>query len=215
MEPSLTGFVDQFCAAQAHRTRQAEDATRDAMIQPNVYWTLLAPFVTVVGLYTNVPEGGEVAADQAAWLRGELAAAPVGATLIVTLHHPIYSADAHHGGSARMGAVLDQAVAAAGRWPDLVVMGHVHNYQRFTRRVAGREVPNIVNGAGGYWHLHAVAKGADGGRLPVPWAVPGMDVTLEQNCDDWHGFLRLDVTAGTIRGRYRSVPRPQESWRAG
>ena len=49
----------------------------------------------------------------------------------------------------------------------------------------------------------------------MPWAVPGMDVTLEQNCDDWHGFLRLDVTAGTIRGRYRSVPRPQESWRAG
>lgn len=40
-------------------TKDAGDAWRTAMIQPNVYWTLEAPFVTIIGLYTNLPEGGQ------------------------------------------------------------------------------------------------------------------------------------------------------------
>jgi acid phosphatase type 7 len=41
------------------------------MDQPNVYWTLqAAPFLTIIGLYTNVPGGGEVHADQQDWLTG-------------------------------------------------------------------------------------------------------------------------------------------------
>jgi acid phosphatase type 7 len=57
------------------------------------------------------------------------------------MHHPIYPADGNHGGSAYMGGMLDQAVQASGRQPDLVFSGHVHNYQRFTRATAADDVP--------------------------------------------------------------------------
>jgi len=57
-EPSLAGFVNNFCADRPHLTRDAQEIHRDAMTQPHVYWTLLAPFLTIIGLYTNVPEGG-------------------------------------------------------------------------------------------------------------------------------------------------------------
>ena len=64
--PSLATFVRNFCAAEAGtRSPDAGEASRTAMTQPNVYFTLLTPFATIVGLYTNVPEGGVVQDDQA------------------------------------------------------------------------------------------------------------------------------------------------------
>lgn len=214
-DPSLAAFVENFCAPRPHLTREAEEVPRDAMTQPNVYWTLVAPLLTVVGLYTNVPEGGRVDHDQVEWLAGELAAAPKDAALLVALHHPPYSADAHHGGSSSMGSMLDGAIAASGRVPTAVLSGHVHNYQRFTRERNGRQVPYLVVGSGGYWHLHAVARDAAGRRLPKPWRTPDPEVTLETYADDRHGYLRLTVTAETLAGEYVTVPRPHESWTRG
>jgi hypothetical protein len=86
-----------------------------------------------------------------------------------------------------------------------VLAGHVHNYQRFTRRVNGRDVPYIVAGAGGYWHLHQMALDASGGHLPVPWAVPGSDTSLEQYDDQHHGYLRITATPTTLSGEYVMV----------
>src|SRR5579883_1495344 len=37
---SLAAFVENFCAAEPHITTEAGDSGRDAMTQPNVYWTL-------------------------------------------------------------------------------------------------------------------------------------------------------------------------------
>ena len=116
----------------------------------------------IVGIYSNVPEGGEVDSTQADWLAREMTDARRELPLAVTLHHPIYSAHAFHGRSAKMGALLDTASARAGRAPDVVLAGHVHNYQRFHRTIDGRTVPYVIAGAGGYWHLHAMAKDADG-----------------------------------------------------
>jgi 3',5'-cyclic AMP phosphodiesterase CpdA len=213
-EPSLAAFVRNFCASRPHVTREAGDVNRDAMTLPNVYWTLRAPFVTVVGLYTNVPEGGRIDDEQAAWLAEELAAAPKRAALIVALHHPVFSASSEHIGNTHLGETLDAAAERAGRLPDLVLSGHVHNYQRFTRRYQDREIPYLVAGAGGYWHLHRVAK-HDGHELPQPWRVPDRDLTLERYSVDRHGYLRLTATATTLRGEYVTVPRPQESWHNG
>jgi hypothetical protein len=213
-EPSLAAFVRTFCATETKVEKEAGDAPRTTMIQPNVYWTLTADLFTVVGLYSNVPEGGEIAEDQAAWLVGELEAASERA-LILALHHPPYSADAHHGGSARMGELLDGAFAEAGRIPDLVMSGHVHNYQRFTRSFEGRQIPYLVVGASGYWHLHYMASAADGSELEVPWEVPDSDVVLDSYSDSRHGFLRLAVEKKAITGEYTTVPRPQESWTKG
>lgn len=215
-EPSLTAFVENFCAHEHHLSPEAQEVDRDTMTQPNVYWTLVAPLVTIVGLYTNVPEGGRVDDQQAAWLQAELAAAPADRFLIVALHHPAYSADAHHGGSERMGELLDAAFAGASRTPDLVLTAHVHNYQRFSRAHDGRQVPYLVAGAGGYHNLHYMAKLPDGSPLPKPWTPPDLqDVTLENYVEDRYGFLRLTVTPGSLQVEYVTVPRPQESWRNG
>jgi hypothetical protein len=208
--PSLAAFIENFCATTPHLTPEAREVDREAMIQPNVYWTLTDPLVTLVGLYTNVPEGGQLDDDQIAWLRSELADAPEDAALIVAMHHPIYSAESVHSGSAYLGEVLEGAVAQSGRVPDLVLAGHVHNYQRFVRTWHDRQVPFIVAGAGGYWHLHPIMKSAQ----QTPWqALP--DVTLETYKKDRHGYLRLTVTSGAITGEYVTVPRPQESWSEG
>jgi len=58
MESSLEGFVRNFCSQVPGHTPEAQDATRTTMTQPNVYWTLLRPLVTFIGLYSNCPEGG-------------------------------------------------------------------------------------------------------------------------------------------------------------
>ena len=114
-----------------------------------------------------------------------------------------------------MVTLLDDASRTAKRFPDLVLAGHVHNYQRFTRTVSGRSTPYIVAGGGGYWHLHAMARAPGGGPLTVPWPIPGGDATLEAYAADRHGYLRLTVTAHEISGAYTTVPRPQESWSNG
>jgi acid phosphatase type 7 len=213
--PTLKAYVENFCALQPHLTPEAQDSNRDAMTQPNPYWTLTAPFVTIIGVYSNVPEGGRLDGDQVQWLEAELAAAPHDAAVLVTMHHPIYSADAHHGGSSYMGGVLDQAIQASRRSPDMVLCGHVHNYQRFTRTTKAGDLPYIVAGAGGYWHLHYVAKDASGNPVQPGWRPPGLGVVLEAYADSRHGFMRLQITPDAIHGEYVTVPHPQESWRTG
>ena len=213
--PSLATFVRNFCAGKpGGHSPDAGEATRTAMVQPNVYWTLTSPFATIIGLYTNVPAGGVVEADQAAWFEGELAAAPKDRVLIVAMHHPIYSLDTYHSGSKAMAALLEQATAKAKRRPDIVFAAHVHNYQRFTVADADGQgaTPFYVAGQGGYHNLHKVAKVA-GQPLMTPYQVPGEPgVTLESYYDDRFGFLRLEVSRDELAVSAYTVPRPQEKW---
>lgn len=208
---SLAAFMRNFCAPTPQVSPDAGEDSRQAMTQPNCYWTLETPLATIVGLYTNVPEGGSLLKDQLDWFASELKAAPKNKALLVAAHHPAYSLDNYHSGSTKLGQVLDAAVQKAGRVPDAVLAGHVHNYQRFTRTVKGRKVPYLVVGAGGYWHLHNM-QSDQGHSITTPFPVPGSDVTLESYCDDRHGYLRLEVTPKALTGDYFSVPRPHESW---
>jgi hypothetical protein len=123
------------------------------MIQPNVYWTLETPFATIIGIYTNVPEGGWLDKDQIAWLETELHHAPIDKVLILATHHPIYSLDRPYRGSTYMSRVLNGAIQKTNRIPDIIFSSHVHNYQRFTRLLNGRSIPYIIVGAGGHWRL--------------------------------------------------------------
>ena len=79
---SLEGFMVNFCAAQPVVTPDARDVPRPAMTQPNCYWTLIAPLVTIIGLYTNCRSNGVVHKDQADWFTAELAAADATKALI-------------------------------------------------------------------------------------------------------------------------------------
>jgi 3',5'-cyclic AMP phosphodiesterase CpdA len=85
------------------RTSDAGDISRDAMIQPNVYWTLDAPFVTIIrlysniiGLYSNVPDGSAIKETQLQWLENELRTAPTDKALILSVHHSPFFLSVHH-----------------------------------------------------------------------------------------------------------------------
>lgn len=212
---SLDGFMANFCTTSPQVPSQAQSTGRTTMTQPNVYWTLTAPFVTIIGLYSNVPQGGQLDDTQVAWLRSELTAAAPDRAVILTMHHPPISSDSFHGGSAYMFGLLDAARTQSGRSPDLVLAGHVHDYQRFTRTLAQdggtRQIPYIVAGSGGYWHLHTMATDAKG--APLPWTLPGHDdVQLDAWVDDRHGFLEITASADRLSATFSTVPRPQEPW---
>jgi Icc-related predicted phosphoesterase len=217
-DDSLKGFVRNFCAKAPVKLPESGDSHRTAMVQPNVYWTLLTPLVNIVGLYSNVPSGGEIQAPQTKWFINELKTLPKDLPLFVALHHPVYSADDHHSGSTHMKQAIEHAAEKAGRHPDMVLAGHVHDYQRLTKTAAdGTQVPHLVTGAGGYHNLHSIMK-VNGERMIPPVVFDDKEsdpVTLERYSDDHHGFLRMEVTDRLIIGRYYTVPRPQEPYSKG
>jgi acid phosphatase type 7 len=167
--PSLKAFMDNFCAFRARPIFESVDSGRDAMTQPNCYWTLVTPYVTLVGLYTNVVNGGKLDEAQVDWLTKRLGEYK-GKPLILTMHYPAISFDASHPGSQYMENTLNEVINKSGRVPDMVIGGHTHNYQRFTRTTKqepSSQIPYIVAGGGGFWDLTAV-RDADGKPLPTP-----------------------------------------------
>lgn len=196
----LDTFMANFCAPQPVLPQGNEEFNRDVQTQPYCDWTLNLGAVTIVGIYTNVPSGGHLEQSQIDWLTGELQAAPADKPLIVTCHHPPYSIDAMHGGSQVVGNALDSAFSTSGRTPDLVLSGHVHDYQRFTRATGGgKTLPYIVIGNSGYHNLHRLASDAQQGSQV------GSGVTFEFGDDhDW-GYLELTIDGRSISGAYNAV----------
>jgi hypothetical protein len=212
--PSLKAFVDNFCAKTSHITPDAEEVNRPAMIQPNVFWTLEAPFVNIIGLYSNVPDGGEIRDSQFNWFVEELKSSPSDKALVVCVHHAPFAVDDTRSGSEYILSRLDSAFQISNRIPDIVFSGHVHLYQRFTRNFENREIPYIVAGTGGHWNLNYVQKHPDGTAIEVPYKLPDRnDLILENYCDDRHGFMRIQVSSKKLIGKYFVVSRSHESWR--
>jgi hypothetical protein len=77
--------------------------------------------------------------------------------VIVACHHPPASV-AEHSGSEGLDKDLDAAFKDARLWPDAVLSGHAHLYQRYTRKVDGREIPYVVAGAGGFSETYPRTK---------------------------------------------------------
>jgi hypothetical protein len=48
-----------------------------------------------------------------------------------------------------MSQSIDALCQAAGVLPDAFLSGHAHNYQRYTRRIGGKQIPYLVIGTGG------------------------------------------------------------------
>jgi calcineurin-like phosphoesterase family protein len=215
-EKSLEAFVRNFCATSRHITPDAGDINKSPMIQPNVYWTLETPYAIIIGLYTNVPQGGIVKEDQAEWFKNELINAKNDndhRAILVCLHHPVFSMDRYHSGSQGMLDLLDSAFESSGVTPDAVLAGHVHDYQRFTRTQSNKKVPYIVAGAGGYFNLHWMQREVYSRQLP--FEVPDRDdLVLEKYVDNYHGFMKMEISSDKLIGNYYTVPRPHESWHA-
>jgi hypothetical protein len=213
-EPTLFGFMQNFCAAQADHIYSPYRAT---LTQPYVYWTLQAPLVTIIGLYSNV-EGSLDARggfEQQRWLQQQLTNAPQDKFLLIAVHHPPYSFDKAHGGSPDVVSALDRAFAATKRYPHAVLSGHVHSQQRFTRRVQGLEIPYIVAGHGGYANapklLHQLQTD-DQKQPPKKEAKaeapldPNLDLTFENYDTANPGFLEITITPDTLSIENYSVP---------
>ena len=204
-DSTLDPWVARFCSRTEPLHDAAVEASRPPSRQPNVYWTLVHPWLRVIGLWTNVPEGGQLATDQLEWLVGELRASPADTITVLAMHQPVYSADVTHGSNLSLVALLDRCYARAGRRPEAVLTGHAHCYQRFTRRVDGCDVPHIVAGAGGYHELHPLGRGV--GRLPSAFdGAPELsEVTLDAYEERNHGFLTIAVAPGSAELVYNAV----------
>lgn len=200
-QTSLDGWVQYFMQAHPDVDSISKDAPRVQLNLPNVYWTLVTPFATIIGLYTNVPEGGSVDSVQQQWVTNEFATAPTDRALILALHHPIYSFDVFHSGSSKMSDVLENAIRDTGRVPNMVLSGHVHDYQRIEQHIApDGPTPFIVTGNGGYHNLHGVHS-AVGDKSPDTGAV-----LKYFQAKKW-GFLTLTIDSHTISGTTIEVDR--------
>ena len=161
-KPSLSAFRENFCAEHAIVPPAASGigVFRETMTEPGVYWLLEAPLVRIIGLYSNLLENpgflegmtdGKPDTSQLDWLGKTLAGiakAKEKKALVIATHHPPYS-QSGHSGSTSMGQAIDKVCTAADVYPDLFLSGHAHNYQRYTRRIAGKTIVYIVAGTGG------------------------------------------------------------------
>jgi hypothetical protein len=215
---SLEGFVDNFCAASP--VIGVSGFARTTMIQPGAYFVLTAPFARFIGLYSNTGEsvgvlgGGVIGNDQVTFLQQQLAAALAARkadtenknpeALILAVHHPPFTGASDHFPSASMLQQIDSCCQQAGIWPDLVLSGHAHLYERYTRtmKADGRQIPYLVAGNGGYYNLSKLKTNA-AGKTPTPGQQTepdgqGNTITLEQFNDTNFGFLRITVNAASI-----------------
>jgi acid phosphatase type 7 len=204
-QTSLDGWVAYFMTPAPRINPESHDAPRATMSLPNVYYTLNCPFVTIIGLYDNVPEHGSIDSQQQQWLTNEFATAPEDRALILALHHPVYSFDDHHAGSPLMADAVQHAINDSRRLPNLVLTAHVHNYQRIEREAVigdeGTMIPFIVAGAGGYYHLHGlnVQPPAPGKKLGVI-EDPQTHARLVASNMHNHGYLTITVDKNKISG---------------
>jgi hypothetical protein len=206
----LDGWVQNFMSSSPGQLGSLKTgANRTQLDLPNVFWTFTTPLATIIGLFSNVGEDeAEIHPDQVAWFQGELKAADPNKALIVTIHHPPFSGDDEHSGSSVADQVLTAGFKASGRYPNLVLSGHVHNYQRFTSVVQGPkgqlQIPYVVAGAGGYTNLGKMQK--VNGAVPKAPVALGNGLTLVQYDDTNFGFLRIEISKTQIVGTYFSAP---------
>jgi len=198
---TLKAFLRNFCAPEPARSPDAPAMLRSVMTQPGVYFTLDAPLVSVIGLYSNVLDTFGVISsqgkhypigdEQLQFLQSELtrlkpARERLERAVILAVHHPPISADSKHGGSTGLSKDIDAACQKAGFWPDAILSGHAHLYQRFTRRLSDREIPYVVSGSGGF------AKTRPQEGIPPAGTVVG-DHTLEITPVIEFGYLTVTI----------------------
>ena len=208
-DPSLEAFQRHFCSPTPTHAKQAGGLLRTTMTQPGVYFTLEAPFVTIIGLYSNTLEdpgvvssegdrNSPVGDQQLDFLAGELKRLKnTKNAVVLAVHHPPYSGDAVHGPSPRMMKDLLGAMQKAAFYPHAVLSGHAHNYQRFSVKLGKGEAPFIVAGCGGH-AVTPVRKTTHGVNYRTP-------LVLEKGKSAWekyildYGYLRLVADAEQLR----------------
>ncbi len=198
-------FARNFCAAKPNITREAASLHRTAGTQPGVYFTLDAPFVRIIGLFSNALEDPGVISNQSGkfktvpnfqidYLKAQLQQIKdenyKGAVLLA-VHHPPFSysakatgAGGNHGSSSDMLREIDTICKQVGVYPHAFLSGHAHNYQRYTRTVDfgakdPYDVPFIVCGDSGH-NVNPIVTSRKG-QPPAVDPANGMDVSYLEN----------------------------------
>jgi hypothetical protein len=227
LTPTLLAFLRNFCTPKPSTSPDGGGLVRSTMTQPGAYFTLEAPFVSIIGLYSNVLETFGVISSQNGrydpplddqqldWLIRELKRlakprADLERAVLLACHHPPASADKNHGGGVGHAHDIDRACREAGFWPDAILSGHAHLYQRFTRDTGSRKIPYVVAGSGG--HGLGVPRGEVVGKAPLTWG----EYTLVREPIVQYGYLTVavDMTrpgAGTLRIGFSSPIDPGAS----
>ena len=203
---TLGAFQDNFCMPAPGVPPAAGTIYREMISQPGVYWVLNAPFVYIIGLYSNIAEGPgfisspDIGTVQKDWLTKTLTGISnnrkkgIQNSLLITVHHPPFS-NGGHSSSDQMLADIDDSCSQAGILPDLVLAAHAHNYQRYTRVVTkggiNKQIPFIVAGTGG--RGTAPVKPGDGSVEADP-----LGSHIFNNSFVGYGYLKLTITAKQI-----------------
>ncbi len=222
--PSLSAFLANFSTPTFTHGVDAMGISRTTMVQPGVYFTLEAPFVRILGIYSNMLENPGVISStkdpvtgvqkfpqlsdvQLAFLTAALARVKTekftGAVLIA-VHHPPYTFGTHSG-SLVMLKEIDAICVKTGVWPHAVLSGHAHSYQRFTRSLNGRQIPFVVCGNGGHGLLPLSRTGTI--RTPQDFPIFAQPerkdtVTFENYDQTAYGYLRILADPAQLRIEY-------------
>ena len=193
------------------------------MTQPGVYFSLTAPFVTIIGLYSNVledpgvisSEGGkhrQLDDKQKEFLTSELTRlhdTHYAGAVILAVHHPPYTSGVIHVSSPGMLKDIDDAIQEAGNFaPHAVLSGHAHNYQRYTRVMGKREIPFIVAGSGGHNAVSPIKRNKGNTIIRTPMTKD--DVSFRRYFADF-GYLRIEVSKELLSIEFHDVSSGLES----
>jgi hypothetical protein len=216
--PSLQAFLNNFCAMGFHSSPDAGGLDRTTMVQPGPYFTLDAPFVRILGLYSNRLEDPGVISSQGGTVSAltdvqlnfldaalqRIADEKFAGAVIIAVHHPPY-ATGKHSGSPLMLKDIDTSCKKTGVWPHAVLSGHAHSYQRYTRSINKMEIPYVIAGNGGHGLTPLVRTGQPALRVPVR-TPSDPNVTFESYDDQDYGYLRVVVTTQQLRIEYHPAP---------
>ncbi|HZK79930.1 MAG TPA: metallophosphoesterase [Humisphaera sp.] len=214
---TLAAFTTNFCAASGKQPPLAKQFGMLMPNQPGPYWHLTAPFVDIIGLYSNADENvgiignANVGAKQKTWLQSRLkaiAAAGSGGErkgLVIAVHHPPYArgfqtSGVGHPSNPEMTQDIDDCCAQAGILPDAVIAGHTHSYQHYVRtqnfKGATHTIPYLIVGTGGIGLQ----------RLPAPTGVRNStgDVLYYSAFKDY-GYLMVTASATQLTMQFYAV----------
>jgi uncharacterized protein YukJ len=206
---SLDSFQQAFCAKEPGRWIGSGGILRSTMTQPGVYFTLDAPLVSIIGLYSNCGESfGWLDEQQLLFLYQELTRLKKARrnglpAVILAIHHfPRWFPDQKPPDPTS--AAIDATCRKAGFWPDAVICGHAHLYQRVVRQDVGQDIPYVLSGAGGY----AVTPGEEVGKSYMTRVAAGGSRLAFKMFES--GYVRATVASPsrgdpTLRFEYRSV----------
>ena len=224
-EAYMAAFLRNFVSPSPLPSPDAGGLSRTMQIQPGVYFAFDAPFVSIIGIYSNILEDPGVISSQGntlpltdvqlAFLTAQLNRLKnSGRCILIAVHHPPYSYGGQHSGSPVMLAEIDKCCQDAKCWPHAILSGHAHNYQRYSRTIPQNvtndteyTVPYLVCGNGG----HALTKlGSKDSPVRAPKQIND-NVVFENYDDSNYGYLRIICNSTTVRIEYHTSDTTQKS----